>query len=103
MPGYTVLEAENGKVALEKVNQFSPAIVITDHNMPVMNGYDLSVQLTNANLKYKPPIIVLSSDITPGLEREYKNIGVAFVFQKPVNLSSFKNAIEKSLKRAVYS
>jgi YesN/AraC family two-component response regulator len=48
MPGYTVLEAENGKVALEKVNQVSPAIVITDHNMPVMNGYDLSVQLTNA-------------------------------------------------------
>ena len=103
MPGYTVLEAENGKAALEKVNQFSPAIVITDHNMPVMNGYDLSVQLTNANLKYKPPVIVLSSDITPGLEQEYKNIGVVFVFPKPVNLSSFKSAIEKSLKRAVYS
>lgn len=103
MPGYTVLEAENGKQALEKINQFSPALVITDHTMPVMSGLELVKQLMALELKYKPPVIVLSSDITPQLEEEYNEIGILFVFQKPVNLSSFKNAIEKSLRRAVYS
>ena len=103
MPGYTVLEAENGKVAVEKIQQFSPALVITDHNMPEMNGYELVKQLNTTELKYKPPVIVLSSDITPDLEKDYSDLGVVFVFQKPVILGSFKNAIEKSLRRAVYT
>jgi len=98
-----VLEAENGKIALEKINQFSPALVITDHNMPVMNGYELVKQINVAELKYKPPVIILSSDIDPAVEKAYTDLGVPFVFQKPVILGSFKSAIEKSLKRAVYS
>jgi PAS domain S-box-containing protein len=102
MPGYTVLEAENGRVALEQIKQYSPALVITDHNMPEMNGYELVKQLNTTELKYKPPVIILSIDITPELEKDYDELGVVFVFQKPVNLGSFKNAIEKSLRRAVY-
>jgi PAS domain S-box-containing protein len=103
MPSYTVIEAENGKIALEKINQFSPALIITDHNMPVMNGYELVKQINVAELKYKPPVIILSSDIDPAVEKAYTDLGVPFVFQKPVNLGSFKTAIEKSLKRAVHS
>lgn len=100
--GYTIIEAENGKQALEIVKQQSPALVITDHKMPVMNGYDLVKQILVSDLKYRPPVIVLSSDINSAIEEEYRNLGVEFIFQKPVNLSNFKNAIEKSLKKSVF-
>jgi len=101
--GYSIIEAENGKQALEIIKQNSPALVITDHKMPVMSGYDLVKQLLISDLKFRPPVIVLSSDINKAIEEEYRSLGIEFIFQKPVNLSNFKNAIEKSLRKAMFS
>lgn len=103
IPNYKIFSAENGKEALEIIKQASPAVVITDHQMPVMSGYDLVKQLNITELKYKPPVIVLSSDITKTIEAEYKDLGVEYVFQKPVNLAVFKNAIERSLRKAIFN
>lgn len=103
VPNYNILEAENGKAALDVIKQSLPALVITDHNMPVMNGYDFVKQLSIAQLKYKPPIIVLSGDVNKTIEAEYKEFGVEYVFSKPVNLGAFKNAIERSLRKAIFN
>ena len=100
---YNILEAVDGKQALEIIKQSLPALVITDHKMPVMNGYDLVKQLNITELKYKPPVIILSSDINKSIEAEYKEMGVEYVFQKPVNLADFKNAIERSLRKAIFN
>ncbi|MFA5805583.1 MAG: PAS domain S-box protein [Melioribacteraceae bacterium] len=100
---YNILEAVDGKQALEIIKQSLPALVITDHKMPVMNGYDLVKQLNITELKYKPPVIILSCDINKSIETEYKDLGVEYVFQKPVNLASFKNAIERSLRKAIFN
>ena len=97
------MEAVDGKQALEIIKQSLPALVITDHKMPVMNGYDLVKQLNITELKYKPPVIILSSDINKSIEAEYKEMGVEYVFQKPVNLADFKNAIERSLRKAIFN
>ena len=103
IPNYKILSAENGKEALDLTKHSSPALIITDHQMPVMSGYDLVKQLNITELKYKPPVIVLSSDINKTIEAEYKDLGVEYVFQKPVNLAVFKNAIERSLRKAMFS
>lgn len=99
IPGYTVTEAGNGREALEIIKLTTPALVITDHKMPVMGGYELVQQIGLSDLKIKPPVIILSSDITRVVEEEYKELGVEYVFQKPVNLNAFKLAIEKCLKK----
>ncbi len=103
LPDYNILEAVNGKEAFELIKQTYPALVITDHDMPVMNGYDLVKQVNQSKLKYKPPIIVLSSDLTNSSIEEYKELGIEYIFHKPVNLMTFKVAIEKSLKKAVFN
>ncbi|MCX6168975.1 MAG: PAS domain S-box protein [Ignavibacteriales bacterium] len=103
IPSYKILEAENGKQALDVIKHSSPALVITDHKMPVMSGYDLVKQLNMTELKYKPPVIVLSSDLNKSIEAEYKDLGVEFIFEKPVNLANFKNAIERSLRKAIFN
>jgi CheY-like chemotaxis protein/anti-sigma regulatory factor (Ser/Thr protein kinase) len=103
IPNYTILEAENGKQGLDIIKQSSPALVITDHKMPVMTGYDLVNQLNISELRYKPPVIVLSSDINKSIEAEYKDLGVEYIFQKPVNLTNFKTAIEHSLRKAFFN
>jgi CheY-like chemotaxis protein len=99
IPGYTVTEAGNGKEALDLIKQSSPALVISDHRMPVMGGYELVKQITMSDLKMKPSVIILSSDINDVVEEEYRDLGVEYIFQKPVNLNAFKQAVEKCLRK----
>lgn len=103
LPNHIVETAGNGKEAFELIKSGQPALVITDHMMPVMNGYELIEKINRDDMSFKPPIIVLSSDVTPGIEQDYRELGVLYVFNKPVDLTSFKHAIEESLKKAIFT
>ncbi len=63
LEGYTVLEAENGAVALHTLQSLSGAVnlVLTDINMPVLDG----IRLANAIHAAYPgiPIIFMSGDL----------------------------------------
>jgi PAS domain S-box-containing protein len=100
-PDYSVEVASNGKEAIEKILLSPPALVITDHTMPVMNGYEFVMELKKLDIKGKPPVIILSSDIDRAAINDYNELGIEFVFQKPVNLGSFKLAVEKSLQKGL--
>lgn len=102
-PDYNVELASDGKEALDKILQSPPALVITDHIMPVMDGYNFVLQLRKAEIKGKPPVIILSSDIDRNAIEEYHELGIEYVFQKPVDLTSFKHAVEKSLRKGLTS
>ena len=103
LPNYTIETADNGKEALNKIKQSQPVIVITDHKMPVMNGYELVERMHREKLTMLPPVIVLSGDITEGITEDYKELGVEYVFNKPVDISKFKHALEDSLKKAIFT
>ncbi len=103
LPNYNVIESSDGRDAFEKIKQYNPAIVITDHQMPEVTGYELIKNTKSSKIKYKPPFILLSMYLEENLVEEYKSLGVEFTFSKPVNLTSFKFALEKSLKKAFTS
>lgn len=44
-PGFVIHSADNGRTGLECFKKYSSAIVITDVNMPVMNGIDMSREI----------------------------------------------------------
>jgi len=96
--GYEFIEAVNGKEALNILYEVYPALIITDHEMPVMNGYEFVQQLNASVIKYKPPIIILSGDINNEIEESYKKIGVNYVFKKPVDIPILKDALDEILK-----
>jgi CheY-like chemotaxis protein len=100
-PDYNIEIASNGKEALEKIMTAPPALVITDHNMPEMNGYELTMEIKKLDIKGKPQVIVLSGDIDRSTIDDYTNLGIEYVFHKPVNLSNFKTAVEKSLRKGL--
>lgn len=58
--GYEVLSAENGVVALELFEKHQPRIMITDMEMPLMNGIDLILAVRERQTSYTH-ITVLSS------------------------------------------
>ncbi len=98
---YEIEIANDGKEALNKILASPPALVITDHLMPNMNGYQLIIELKKAEIKAKPPVIILSGDIDRNAISDYQDLGIEYVFHKPVDLTSFKNAVEKSLRKGL--
>jgi PAS domain S-box-containing protein len=101
VPDYTIELASDGIEALEKIKNTPPALVITDHVMPEMNGYELVKKLLSMESIGKINVIILSSDIDRQAIEDYNNLGIKYVFQKPVNLSNFKQAVEKSLRKGL--
>lgn len=98
---YTVEVASNGLEALGKIKSLSPALVITDHAMPKLDGYRLVKKMIQEDLLSRTPVIILSSAMNKQIIQDYNDLGIEFVFQKPVNLRSFKQAVEISLKKSV--
>ena len=71
--GYEVGVARNGRLALDMVPRFRPALIISDVNMPEMDGYELSRQIKEqADLRDIPVILVTTmsdpQDVIRGLE-----------------------------------
>jgi two-component system chemotaxis response regulator CheY len=54
-----VAEAENGKIALEKILEFRPDIVTLDITMPEMDGIECMSQMEK--LDYMPTVIMVSA------------------------------------------
>ncbi len=59
--GFEVVEAHHGAVALERVKEEEPDLVVTDLMMPVMNGRELIGRLRADAKTAGIPILVLSS------------------------------------------
>lgn len=82
--GYEVIVAENGIEALEKLGGESFAVVITDLNMPQMDGIEFTRSLKAHPLYRDMPVMMLT---TQGEERERKSgldAGVSTFLTKPI-------------------
>ncbi len=100
-PDYNVEVASHGKEAMKKITKSPPALVITDHNMPEMNGIQLVQEIQKLESKIKPPIIILSGDIDRTAIHDYGLLGIDYIFQKPVNLANFKQAVERTIRKGL--
>ena len=60
--GYALLEAENGLDALEKLAQGSVDLIITDVNMPQMDGVGLTRALKQDQALGTIPVLILTSE-----------------------------------------
>ena len=61
------MEAENGKVALERVAENPPALIIIDLVMPVMDGIEFVCELhRNQDWSSIPMIVLTSEDLSQG-------------------------------------
>lgn len=96
---YNVLQAENGKVCLEimqeKYNRIST--VILDVQMPVMNGYEVLMEVQNDPLLKEIPIIVVTGNQGQEEEEKCLSLGASDFITKPYNnnivLSRLKSII----------
>lgn len=74
--------AEDGCDALEKINAHMPDIVITDVEMPNMDGFELTKQIRSNPVTAHIPVIVISGN-SDGYEDKAKEVGADLVLGKP--------------------
>jgi CheY-like chemotaxis protein len=74
--GYEVTTVDNGAQALAKATERKPDLVITDYQMPAMNGYEFAVALKSNPATADVPLVLLSarSHLLEGEQIEQTNI-----------------------------
>lgn len=93
--GYEVMEAEDGKAALDVLNGVKVDAIITDLNMPNMNGFEL-IRALRANPLFKfTPILMLTTEGEGGKKEEGKAAGATGWIVKPFNPEKLVEVVKK--------
>lgn len=93
--GFEVLEAEDGKHALNVLGDKDVHVIITDLNMPNMDGFELMRQL-RANPKYKfVPILMLTTESDDSKKAVGKEAGATGWIVKPFNPEKLIQVVNK--------
>ncbi len=98
LPGVGIREAVNGADALEKLKAEDVDLVLTDMNMPEMDGAGL-IAAVREELKRDVPIIIIT---TRGEERDRQrglSLGANGYITKPLNIREFRETIFRFLRR----
>jgi CheY-like chemotaxis protein len=64
-----LVEAENGQIALEKLNNFSPDLILLDLMMPKMDGFDFIEEYRKHPDWHSIPIVVVTAKILTKSEK----------------------------------
>ncbi len=94
--GHQVIEAYNGKMALEKVALEHPQLIILDIMMPEMDGYTANSHLLEKEDTRKIPVIMLTAK---GQMRDVFETApnVAFYMEKPFDPKHLREKIKDVL------
>ena len=97
--GFEVDIADNGKIAIEKLEQNKYDIILMDLQMPEMNGFDATAYVRNT-MKSNIPIIALTADVTSIDAEKARAVGMNDYISKPVNEQLLYNKIIQVLQKA---
>ena len=95
--GYESLEAGNGQIALERMAEDRPDVVLLDLMMPVLDGWGV-LEALRGNTEAPPVIVVSASDSSANVERA-RELGVAAYVTKPFNLPALVQLVESVAQR----
>jgi CheY-like chemotaxis protein len=83
--GYSSWPAENGEVALERVREERPCVILLDLMMPIMNGWEFrSEQLRDPKLS-AIPVVIMTADGRG--EAKARNLHADYL-RKPIHLDA---------------
>ncbi|MBZ0156355.1 MAG: response regulator [Alphaproteobacteria bacterium] len=97
--GYEVVTAENGLDAMEKLGTESINMVVTDMNMPYMDGIELTKTLRADPAWQSMPIIMITTEADEDERKKACEAGVNDYLVKPASADQISESIKKILKK----
>ncbi|WP_434580590.1 EAL domain-containing protein [Sulfurimonas sp. NW15] len=97
----TIIVAQNGQEGLEKFQKESIDIIITDINMPHMNGLEMAKKIRAINKEV--PIIILSAHNEEDFFLQSIQIGINGYLLKPIDMKQLSSTIFQVTQRYKYA
>jgi len=97
-----LLEAANGEEALALMKKSWIDMVLTDYNMPVMNGLEFIKTLKADDLSKEIPVVVISTEGNESKIKEFMDCGAAGYITKPFTAEAIRDLIVTILGEVDY-
>lgn len=96
---YNVIEAQNGKIGWQKALSQHPDLIVSDINMPELNGIDLSKKLKSDQRTLSIPVILLTALTGDEYHIQSLNTGADDYMAKPFNFEILLSKINNFLSQ----
>ncbi len=98
IPNCIIFEATDGKEAIEQYKKVSPAMVLMDIQMPIMNGYEASKEIRKLEVLNNIPIIAITAGTVIGEKEKCLEAGMNDYIPKPIVKDDLEKIILKWVK-----
>jgi two-component system, chemotaxis family, chemotaxis protein CheY len=93
--GFTIESAEDGEAGLARMHEVKPDLLITDINMPKMDGFEL-IEAVRAVPEFRgTPILVLSTEFSDDKKARAREAGATGWITKPFDAGKLGAAIRR--------
>lgn len=89
-----ILEAANGQEALQLLKNAGADLLVTDLNMPVLDGRELIRRVASSPKLNGMPIMVITSSGNEARKQELLELGAQVVLRKPINPMTIAEGLE---------
>jgi two-component system chemotaxis response regulator CheY len=96
--GYNVIEAADGQEALDKARGETVDLVLTDQNMPRMDGITLVQNLRNLAAYATVPILILTTESSAEMKAKGKAAGATGWMVKPFDPSKLLDVVRRVIR-----
>lgn len=93
--GFDVVLAEDGQHGLEVLKENNPDVIITDINMPKLDGFGFINEVRRSDDNRSTPILVLTTESSPLLKSRARDAGATGWIVKPFEQTKLVNAIRR--------
>ena len=95
LKGYRVLEAEDGRQALDIARRYHPSLIVVDLNMPVLDGLETikSFRQLEGEGDHTPIVVITAYDVY-GMEEAAMENGTNVYLTKPLDLEELDRALK---------
>jgi CheY-like chemotaxis protein len=93
--GVAVVEAANGKEAIEQAGQFHPDLIILDIHMPEMDGFEVVQALRRDQRFANTPVIALTASAMMGDREKALKLGFTSYITKPIQLGTLREEVHR--------
>jgi two-component system cell cycle response regulator DivK len=98
--GYTVIEAENGKIGIEKATSTKPDLILMDINLPDIDGYECTARLRKLmNGANRMPIVALTANVMEGDSQKALDAGCDGHIPKPIDVDTLPIQVAAFIKK----
>ncbi len=94
-----IVEAVNGKEAVNALQSTMVDLVITDYNMPEMDGRELTEYIRTQSWQNTVPVLMVTSEQNMGRLAAVERAGVSAICDKPFEAGSIRRLISDALTR----